>query len=551
MTESGRDAGEPLPREQLWFGGTRNVSTAQAVLAYPWDATPLGPIAAWPVQLRLLVQVMLSSEFPMMLAWGPDYTQLYNDAFRPILGAGKHPGALGSSARSTWAEIWSEIGPLFSQVFDRGESVWNAEQRLLIERNGYTEEAFFTYSYSPIRDETGGVAGLLVVATETTAQVVDRRLLSAISALAGALVSATTIEAVGKTAEESLRDSVDVVAMEVNLVVANTVVRIASGRVSLTDATDLDVVLRSAVSESPVLLDGDAPAGMPARRVAFGIDNGDVQTVVVVGLNPNRPFDDDYQEFIRLVRRTMAASMTAAMLRATELGALRQISETLQHAMLEPASDLPTVAARYLSKTKNLTVGGDWYDVLDLGAGRRALILGDCVGHGLDAATAMGALRNVSRALLAEDRGPAEVLDSLHRFAATMPAAVCATVVCAIVDLPAGNITYANAGHLPPLIVRDHEPIWLEQARSTPLAVGDTTRTECTIDVLPGDVLVLYTDGLVERRGEVLDVGFARLAGCVARCSDESVQHIADAVIAELVDDDPNDDIALIVKRVH
>src|SRR6201999_3964587 len=107
----------------------------------------------WPEQLRLLVQVMLTAEFPMLLVWGPEMTQLYNDAFRPILGSGKHPAALGGSARETWAEIWDDIGPLFAMVFDEGRAVRAQDQRLLIERNGYSEETFFTYSYSPIHDD--------------------------------------------------------------------------------------------------------------------------------------------------------------------------------------------------------------------------------------------------------------------------------------------------------------------------------------------------------------------------------------------------------------
>lgn len=147
---------------------------ASALLAFPWATTPIGPVDSWPDNLHLLVQVMLSSEFPMMIAWGPEYTQLYNAAFRPILGTDKHPGALGRSARETWAEIWDDVGPLFAGVF-AGEAVSKADHRLVINRNGYDEETYFTYSYSPIHDDSGLVAGLLVVATETTAQVVDRR----------------------------------------------------------------------------------------------------------------------------------------------------------------------------------------------------------------------------------------------------------------------------------------------------------------------------------------------------------------------------------------
>ncbi len=525
--------------------------TARALLSHPWESTPLGPIAGWPVQLRVLVQVMLTSEFPMMLVWGLEYTQLYNDAFRPILGTEKHPGAMGGSAGDTWAEIWSEIGPLFSLVFDEGEAVWNADQRLLIDRNGYTEETFFTYSYSPVHDNTGRVAGLLVIATETTHGVVDRRRLSCIGAVAGALVSATTIDDVAKTTVDALKGYDDVREVEINLVVSNRVVRIASLHHSLTDATDADLVRAAATAEVPVVLDRDWTPGFPARRVAFGINDPNLQTVIVLELDPNCAYDAEYQQFVGLLRQAIAASMTSAVLRATEIGALRRISDTLQHAMLDVASDLPTVAARYLPKTSGLTVGGDWYEVIDLGGGRRALIVGDCVGHDLEAATAMGALRNVSRALLSEGRGPVDVINSLHRFATTMPAAVCATVVCAIVDLAQQTITYANAGHPPPLLARDGVALWLDQALAAPLAVGDPERTEARIEVHVDDLLVLYTDGLIERRGEVIDEGLHRLADCVLACSNNSVQDIADNLMRQLVDENPGDDISLVVKRIH
>src|SRR3954467_3308242 len=200
---------------------------AHALLAFPWGTTPIGAVDSWPEQLRLLVQVMLSSEFPMMIVWGREYTQLYNEAFRPILGTGKHPGALGHSARETWAEIWDEIGPLFSRVF-AGEAVWNADHQLLINRNGYDEETFFTYSYSPIHDDSDVVAGLLVVATETTAQVVDRRRLRCMGDLARALVGATSIESVTDATIDALRDCVPATAIAIDAVLPDNVVRIAS-----------------------------------------------------------------------------------------------------------------------------------------------------------------------------------------------------------------------------------------------------------------------------------------------------------------------------------
>ncbi len=486
----------------------------------------------------------------MMIVWGDDYTQLYNDAFRPILGTDKHPGAMGRSASETWAEIWDEIGPLFASVF-AGDAVWNADQRLLINRNGYDEETFFTYSYSPIFSDAGVVDGLLVVATETTAQVVDRRRLSTIGNLASALVGTTSIESVTEVTIDALRDSVAATAVEIDVVLADSVIRIASVAHHLDEATDHALIRDAASSRVPIVLDHDWESGQPASRVAFAIDHPTLRMVVVVATNPHRPFDADYQQFVELVRGTVSASMTAALLRADELGALRRISDTLQHAMLELASDLPTVAARYLPKASNLTVGGDWYDVLDLGQGRRGLIVGDCVGHGLEAATAMGALRNVSRALLADGHSPAEVITSLDRFARTIPAAECATVVCAVVDLPNQTITYSNAGHPPPLLVHDDQAIWLDRALAAPLAVNEPTRPQAQLDVHPDDLLILYTDGLVERRNENIEEGLLRLAVVAVAARDEPVQDVADRLIATLVGTTAADDVALVVKRIH
>jgi hypothetical protein len=523
---------------------------ARALLAFPWETTPIGPVGSWPEQLRLLVQVVLSSRFPMMIVWGPEYTQLYNDAFRPILGTGKHPAALGQSSRETWAEIWDEIGPLFERVY-AGESVTNTDHRLLINRNGYDEETFFTYSYSPIHDDSDHVAGLMVVATETTAQVIDRRRLRCIGELASALVGATSIESVTDVTLDALRDSISASAIQIDAVLAGSVVRIASLPGHLSKTTDEALIRGVARSSVPIVLDAGWEPGRPAARVAFAIDHPRLPTVVTLATNPHRPFDEEYREFVELVRATVSASMTAALLRAEEIGDLRHVSETLQDAMLEVASDLPTVAARYLPKASNLTVGGDWYDVLDLGDGRRGLVVGDCVGHGLDAATAMGALRNVSRALLVDGRGPAEVLTSLNRFAATVPAASCATVVCAVVDLAQQSITYSNAGHPPPLLVHDDEVVWLDQALDCPLAAGEPERREARLDVRPDDLLVLYTDGLVERRGEVLDVGLRRLADAALKNRGEPVELVADRLIDELVGVTAGDDVALVVKRIH
>jgi hypothetical protein len=120
----------------------------QLVVRHPWAETALGDPASWPDSLRIVVGLCLTSHFPMMVAWGPDLIGIYNDGFRPILGRDKHPKALGSPTREVWAEIWDEIGPLFTSVFETREAIWSVDLPLTIERDGFPQTAFFTFSWS-------------------------------------------------------------------------------------------------------------------------------------------------------------------------------------------------------------------------------------------------------------------------------------------------------------------------------------------------------------------------------------------------------------------
>src|ERR1700761_2606086 len=139
---------------------------AAAIREVAWGSTPLGPPVSWPQSLQTLVGVMLSSRQPMFMAWGREKTWLYNDAFIPILGD-KHPRALGGPAPEVWAEPREPVEPLFDRVF-AGESVHRPDVRLTLHLNDRAKEAHFSFSYTPARDETGAIAGLLGVCVDTT-----------------------------------------------------------------------------------------------------------------------------------------------------------------------------------------------------------------------------------------------------------------------------------------------------------------------------------------------------------------------------------------------
>lgn len=138
-----------------------------------WSTTAIGLPDTWPLALRTSVNMLLNSRFPMFVWWGPELTTIYNDAYRFIAGD-KHPGLLGRSGREAWAEIWDDLAGLVANVF-KGNSNWSEDQLLYINRRGYKEEAYFTFSYSPILEETGAVGGLFCTVIETTEKILANR----------------------------------------------------------------------------------------------------------------------------------------------------------------------------------------------------------------------------------------------------------------------------------------------------------------------------------------------------------------------------------------
>ena len=557
------------------------------VLATDWAATPVGPIEQWSPTLRTTAATCLASRVPMVLMVGPELVMLYNDGYADMLGR-RHPEALGRRVADVWSDVWDVIGPL-AELGLAGEATFDRDLPLLMWRNGFAEETWFTFSYSPVFAPDGTVVAVLDTAVETTSQVLATRRLSLLQRL-GALPrsrSGSSNDACAAALAVLAEHPEDCPFALVHLMRRDgATLRIAAGYgvtpVGALAGETEEWVREAMATGEPVTTTGLADRYPGVLRVPAGpLGEVDVDTAVtlpltvagrgspmgalVVGPSPRLRLDGEHRVFLDLLARQVAAAVTDARAmkaereRADERSAVErarvrffsEVAVTLQRAVLGPTVLPPGFAVRYDLAAHSLEVGGDWYDVVDLDDGRYGVVVGDVVGRGLDAAAVMGQLRRAGRALLLESRSPAQVLSALDAFAGRVPGASCSTVFCAVVDPSSGLLRYSSAGHVPG-ILDDGEgrPRLLEDARGLPLAVAEgRVRPEAEVVLPPGATLLLYTDGLVERRTEVLDDGIERAVEVLGRRRRLPPEELVQALTRELLSGERDDDVALLVYR--
>jgi PAS domain S-box-containing protein len=293
---------------------------AEIIRSYQWGESPLGAIESWSDTLVTTVNLILASRHPMFLWWGPQLIQFYNDGYRPSIRDDKHPSAVGQTGMKCWSEIWPIIGPQIEAVMNEGRSTWNTNQLVPINRNGKPEEVYWTYSYSPVRDQDGMVQGTLVVCSETTEQVLSERRLRTLLSITPDAVAQNQPSQVpqllplARAIVEGLDgDSADIPFAAMYLLSGGDLVHVASTTSNGLPGNPEQWSLASVVeSQTPVMVEDlqerfgamiCEPWPEPVNRayvLPVSAQAASIRAVIIFGISPRLPFDESYRTFLHL-----------------------------------------------------------------------------------------------------------------------------------------------------------------------------------------------------------------------------------------------------------
>jgi signal transduction histidine kinase len=349
--------------------------------ATDWSTTAAGPVSSWPQSLRTVVGIMLSTAHPIFIWWGRDLVQLYNDAYRPILGSKKHPKALGQRGRECWTEIWDVIAPMIDSVF-AGGATYIKDGLLALDRHDFLEECYFDYAYSPIRGERGEVAGIFVACNETSERVIGERRLKLLGELSASASEAKTADDVCRSAAVLLAAARSDITFALLYLVdddgttarLSEVVGLAPTHAAAAFAWPFDATNDVEVDVSTfreALPGGTWPE--PTRRVHVlpleSAQKGAPHGFLVAGVSPRLAFDDAYRGFLRLVAGHIASAVQSANARAHERRRAEALAEldraktaffsNVSHELRTPLTLILGPTERALATPERALVGED------------------------------------------------------------------------------------------------------------------------------------------------------------------------------------------------
>jgi signal transduction histidine kinase/CheY-like chemotaxis protein len=317
----------------------------ELIQSIDWRRSALGPMSGWPASLRAMVADMLHAKQPMLLFWGPELIQFYNDAFVPSFGQGKHPAAMGQAARECWQDAWPIVGAQIEAVMSRGEPAWHEDALVPIHRNGRMEEVFWTYSYSPAFDDDARIQGTLVIVTEVTGRVVSARRLEALAALGKQLAAATDDAAVFDDLAEAAsgrpqdhpfvlvcerRGADSSVLRAIGIEAAGAAPAVLQALSASPEPREIELIsaVAAGVWPEPVQRVFVVPLHMPERGG---------QLALLFGLSPRLPFDHHYRSYLQQMAEQVAAALGRIESVSASRAAERQRDELLMHAPVAAA----------------------------------------------------------------------------------------------------------------------------------------------------------------------------------------------------------------------
>jgi len=326
--------------ESVFAGGGEMGARMRAL---DWSATALGPVEQWPQSLRACVGVILGSGYPMLVSWGPAYAMLFNDPYRPLIGT-KQLTALGRGIREVLPETWDFLGPRFDRVMSHGEEATHLTgQMFTVYRNNYLEECYFSFSYSPIRDDNGGVGGVFTTVLDMTERVIEDRRRQVLRDLASRMAEA-------RYEEEVLRVSAETIGQHRATIPFAFLYeyRASDGRAHLM-STSVEIgedwskesmwPFRAALSEDCLVVElGKHSSAIsipgwpsPAQQatvlpIRLG-DRTEAAAFLVLGIHPGRAFDDTYREFVHRVAEQIAIGLASAHAHEQERQRAQVLSE--------------------------------------------------------------------------------------------------------------------------------------------------------------------------------------------------------------------------------